>query len=129
MVQAAVCVTSPSAKARPLGDHGNPARAPARPGPLPPTHAGLARGDLIERSHALGLLSPVCGQPPHEPMCEKCQFQIMRRSKEGLFDHLVGARQKSCGDFETQCLGGLEVDDHIHFGGLFNRQIGWLFAT
>jgi CspA family cold shock protein len=26
-------------------------------------------------------------------------------------------------------LGGLEIDDHFHFGGLFNRQIGWLCAT
>ncbi len=51
------------------------------------------------------------------------------RARSGsLFNHLVGAPQKSCGDLETQCLGGLEVDDHIHLGGLFNRQIRWPFA-
>jgi hypothetical protein len=38
----------------------------------------------------------------------KSGCEQLQRSK--LFDHLVGAREQSCGHFEPQCLGRLEID-------------------
>jgi len=45
-----------------------------------------------------------------------------------LFDDLVGASKKQLRDGNTECLGGLEVDDEFDLGGLLDRQIGRLLA-
>jgi hypothetical protein len=50
----------------------------------------------------------------------------MRRGKKRLFDHLVGAREDRLGDGETKCLGRLEVDYELEFGGLPDRKVSWV---
>jgi hypothetical protein len=49
-------------------------------------------------------------------------------AKGNLFDHLVGARQKSDGDSEAESLSGLKVDDQLDARGLLHRQIARLIA-
>src|SRR5438105_7872033 len=44
------------------------------------------------------------------------------------FDHLVGAHEHCRGYGDAECLGGLEIDDQLHFGGLLHRQITRLLA-
>jgi hypothetical protein len=39
------------------------------------------------------------------------------------FDHLVGAQQNGRRQFNANCLGGLEIDHHLEFRWLFDRQI------
>ena len=41
-------------------------------------------------------------------------------SKKSLLDHLVGAGQHGCGDFDAERLGRLQVDDELESG----RQTG-----
>ena len=57
-------------------------------------------------------------------MSAKCQ---KRTSARQLFDHLVGSGQQT-GHRDAERLGGLEVDHQLELGGLYNRQIGRLFA-
>ena len=45
-----------------------------------------------------------------------------------LFDHLVGARKHSSGNFEAKCFGSLEVDDELVFRRCLNRKGGRLLA-
>ena len=45
-----------------------------------------------------------------------------------LFDHLVGAADQRVRDGDAERLGGLQVDDHLDFSGLLDRQIGRLLA-
>jgi hypothetical protein len=40
-----------------------------------------------------------------------------------LFDHLVGAQQKRFRNSKPECFGGLEIDDKLEFGRLFDRDI------
>jgi hypothetical protein len=42
-----------------------------------------------------------------------------------LFDHVIGASDKRRRHGDTECLGGLEVDDQLEFGRLHHRQVGW----
>ena len=54
----------------------------------------------------------------------------MHRSKTAWsFDHHVGAAQERRRIIEAERLSGFQIDDHFHFGGLLNWQIGWLCAT
>src|SRR5215831_20454123 len=45
-----------------------------------------------------------------------------------LFDHLVDAANHRQRDGEAERLGGLHVDDELHFGRLLDRQLGGLLA-
>ena len=45
-----------------------------------------------------------------------------------LFDHLVGAGEKSGRDFEAHLFGGLEIDDQLEFGWQLDWQVLW-FST
>ena len=49
-------------------------------------------------------------------------------AKQLLFDDLVGEREQIVGDFDTERLRGLEVDNEFEFCGVLNRQIRWLGA-
>src|SRR5215471_16082323 len=42
------------------------------------------------------------------------------------FDYLVGAREQHRWDFESERLGGLEIDHQLEFRRVFNRQLGSL---
>jgi hypothetical protein len=44
-------------------------------------------------------------------------------SKQGLFDHLIGAKQERLGDRQPDCLGGHKIDCEFQFGWLLNRNI------
>jgi hypothetical protein len=41
-----------------------------------------------------------------------------------LFDHLGGARERRCWNFEAGCIRHDEVDDEIEFDALLDRNIG-----
>jgi hypothetical protein len=41
-----------------------------------------------------------------------------------LFAHLVGADEQSSWECNTQLVGGLEIDQELHFRDLLDRQVG-----
>src|SRR5262249_6102568 len=43
-------------------------------------------------------------------------------------DHLVGSHEQLIGHSETERLRGLEIDDKLEFGRLFDGQIAWIGA-
>src|SRR5450432_2657664 len=43
-------------------------------------------------------------------------------------DHFVGAREKSIRHGQSECLGGLEINDQLHLCGLNDRQVGRLLT-
>src|SRR6266511_6312525 len=46
----------------------------------------------------------------------------------GLFDHLVGNGEHARGNVEAKRFCGLEIDDKLEFGRLFDRQIAGIGA-
>jgi hypothetical protein len=40
-------------------------------------------------------------------------------------DHLIGSEQKRCRHGKPEAPGGLEVDDQLELGSLFNGQVAW----
>jgi len=44
------------------------------------------------------------------------------------FDNIIGAREQCRRQFETERLGGLEIDEQLNLCGLLDRQISQLFA-
>src|SRR5215510_4151689 len=60
------------------------------------------------------------------PLC--ANGDLMRRSKRGLFDHLVGAAEQWQRHADAERLGSLEIEEHLDFRGLLNRQLADLFA-
>jgi hypothetical protein len=47
----------------------------------------------------------------------------------GLFDHLVSKRERVRRNGKAECLGGLEVQDHLELGRKLNRQFAGLRAA
>src|SRR5258708_28691065 len=64
----------------------------------------------LSREHAMAALST--------------PTQMMRARAIPLFDHLVGAAEQRDRNGDAERLGGLEVDDEFHLGGLLDRQGG-----
>src|SRR5262249_32029682 len=56
------------------------------------------------------------------PLCAKsCHMQCSKLVS--LFDHLVGEREQIVRNFDSECLRGPEIDHHLEFGRLQNRQV------
>ena len=81
------------------------ARGPSVPA-QPSGHPGACRFAHAGNDSRRVLLSLT--QTGHAPPCS--------------LDHLVGAQQKRLGDFQTERLGGGQIDDEIEFGRLFTRD-------
>src|SRR4249919_1612941 len=45
-----------------------------------------------------------------------------------LLDYFVGAPDEGIGDVDIKCLCGFEIQDHLHFRGLIDRQISRFFT-
>jgi hypothetical protein len=52
----------------------------------------------------------------------------MHRSKQSLLNHLIRAAEQWQRDGQAERLGALHINDQLDFGGLLDRQVGWLFA-
>jgi hypothetical protein len=52
----------------------------------------------------------------------------MYRSKERLFDRLVGAGKERRRDVYADCLGGFQIDNQIELGCSLHGQLTWLLA-
>src|SRR5438067_178849 len=64
--------------------------------------------------------SPEVREVPEGDICSAANYT--------LFDDLVGAREHRRGDFNAECLGGLQVNDQLVFRRRLYRQVGRLFA-
>jgi hypothetical protein len=51
------------------------------------------------------------------------------RYDRGLFDHLVSAHHNQFRDGKTERFCGLEIDDHLDFRSLVDRQVGVFLAS
>jgi len=47
----------------------------------------------------------------------------MQRNKNHSFDHLVGAGEQSIRNGEAEFIGGLEIEDQLECGGLFDGDV------
>jgi hypothetical protein len=59
---------------------------------------------------------------------DSCTATRLTGSRLASLDHLVGAQEEGFRDFETECLGGSEIDDKGEPRRDFDRQIGGLDA-
>ena len=57
------------------------------------------------------------------PIADSCTA-----ANSNLFNHLVGAANQRLWDIQPERLGGLQVDDHLDFRDLLDRQVGGLVA-
>jgi hypothetical protein len=55
------------------------------------------------------------------PLTAVSKCSTVRSQTSELLDHLVGATKQRCWEGETKSLGGLEIDDELHFRHLLNR--------
>jgi hypothetical protein len=53
---------------------------------------------------------------------------ILNLSGRSLLNHLIRPLEERRQDRQTECLGGLEIDDQLELGWLFDRQFGGLRA-
>src|SRR5262249_29509569 len=54
--------------------------------------------------------------------------QPRQAADPALFDDPVGEGEWLCWHFQTECLGGLQIDDQLVLGRRLHRQGGWLLA-
>src|SRR5262249_57359889 len=57
---------------------------------------------------------------------EGCSQESGALVEHGLFDDLVRSPQHRLRDRQPESLRGLQIDDQLEFGGLFDRKIGGL---
>jgi len=53
-------------------------------------------------------------------------LKMIRITRGGSFDHLVGEREQPVRNLEAERLGGLEIDHQLVFGRRLHRQVGRL---
>jgi hypothetical protein len=51
------------------------------------------------------------------------EADIEGTTKRRLLDHLIGSSEHRLSNCQAKRLGGLEIDEHLEFGGLLNRNI------
>ena len=69
--------------------------------------------------------------PPLPPTraAAKGQFQTHAvQQRTSILDHLVGKREYSRRQFQSECLCRLEVDNELKFCRLLKWEIAWFFA-
>ena len=78
--------------------------------------------------------TPVTGPVPGEPglirgsaLCQERTYAPQQNLC--LFDHLVGEHEQSWRNLEAECLGCLEIDNELIFGGCLHRKLTRLFAS
>lgn len=64
----------------------------------------------------------------HQPTGPVCPFRPNKRHRNASLDHLIGTAEQRLGNRKAEHPGRLEIDDHLHFRSLLNRQVGRLLA-
>src|SRR6266446_9858263 len=82
------------------------------------------RGDVL----TFDLSSEGASKLPTRPTLGCLRLNGGSEGTEALFDHLVGADEERGRNCEAERLGGFQVDRHLKFGRLHDRQIGGLFT-